>query len=90
VADTAEWMRKNPHAGKSLPDGTATPVAYNGHMTVGIIALVIGVGVTAVSCVAASGGGTYIVAWGAILFGIVEILRGFGPPKRPDEPSRTE
>jgi hypothetical protein len=37
-----------------------------------------GIAVTAVTDQAASnaGGGTYIIAWGAILFGAVQFLRG--------------
>ena len=53
-------------------------------MIVGIILVIIGVGVTAVSYMAAgstTGNGRYVVAWGAIIVGIAEILRGFGPSK---------
>jgi hypothetical protein len=78
IADTQTWMSKNPNAG-----GTAGPPQFNGHMIVGVVALAIGIGVTAVTYLVASGpgGGKYILAWGAMLFGVVEILRGFGPPK---------
>jgi hypothetical protein len=88
VTDTIDWMRKNPYAGKATLAGPSRSVGFNGHMIVGIIACIIGIGVTGFSFLAAgssSGSGRYIVAWGAILFGIVEILRGFGSAKQPDE-----
>jgi hypothetical protein len=37
-----------------------------------------GVVVTALTYQLASGGGTFIVAWGAILFGGIQVLRGLG------------
>jgi len=46
-------------------------------VTGGIVAL-IGIIVTVGSYEAASGGGTYVVAWGAILFGGIQFLRGLG------------
>jgi hypothetical protein len=35
-----------------------------------------GIIVTAVTYSAASGGGSYVVAWGAILFGAIQFFRG--------------
>ncbi len=37
-----------------------------------------GLVVTVVSYGAASGGGTYVVAWGAVLIGAFQFLRGLG------------
>lgn len=37
-----------------------------------------GIAVTALTFQMASGGGTFIVAWGAILFGGIQFLRGLG------------
>ena len=88
VTDTIDWMRKNPYAGKPATAHPTSSGGFNGHMIVGIIACIIGIGITGVSYFAASnigGNGRYVVAWGAILFGIVEILRGFGSSKQSDE-----
>jgi hypothetical protein len=35
-----------------------------------------GIVITAVTFGAASGGGTYVVAWGAIIFGAIQFFRG--------------
>ena len=43
---------------------------------IGMLWCVGGIIVTAVTYSAASGGGTYFVAWGAILFGAIQALRG--------------
>jgi hypothetical protein len=45
-------------------------------MTIGAIICLAGVCVTLVSYSATWGGGIYVVAWGAILFGMVRFLRG--------------
>lgn len=43
---------------------------------IGLIILIAGIGVTALTYSNAQGGGTYIIAWGAILTGIIMMLRG--------------
>jgi len=48
------------------------------NMLVGVLWLVGGSLVTAATMSAASGGGAYVVAWGAILFGGIQFLRGLG------------
>jgi hypothetical protein len=81
--DTAAWMEKNPNA-RHHPGPATGAGQFNGHMLVGILILLIGIGITAATFFAAStggGGGRYIIAWGAMLFGVIEILRGFGPSK---------
>jgi len=48
----------------------------NKDMLHGALWCVGGIIVTAITYSAASGGGTYIVAWGAILFGAIQFLKG--------------
>lgn len=45
-------------------------------ITYGAIWCVGGIIVTAVTYSAASGGGTYVVAWGAILIGAIQLIKG--------------
>lgn len=45
-------------------------------VAIGLLMLVIGISVTAVTYSNASGGGTYVVAWGAIGFGLIQFLKG--------------
>lgn len=47
-----------------------------GRAIVGGLIMLAGIVVTVVSMGAAQGGGTYIVAWGAILFGGIQLVRG--------------
>ena len=37
-----------------------------------------GLAVTAITYSAASGGGVYVVTWGAVIFGAIQLLRGVG------------
>jgi hypothetical protein len=46
------------------------------HLKVGLAWLVGGLVVTAVSFAVAEDGGTYVLAWGAVLFGGLQALRG--------------
>ena len=48
-----------------------------GYISTGAVISVIGIVITAVSYSSASGGGRYVVAWGAIVFGIILMIRGF-------------
>ncbi len=50
----------------------------NGHsdMVIGGLIAVVGIVITAVTYSAASGGGRYVVAWGAIIFGAIRFFRG--------------
>lgn len=50
---------------------------------IGLFLIVIGVIVTAVSYSAAAGGGRYVVAWGAILVGVIRLVRGLAAPDTP-------
>ena len=55
-------------------------------MGIGALWCVGGIVVTAVTYQVASGGGTYVVAWGAILFGAIQALRGlYRSLRRPSE-----
>lgn len=50
--------------------------AGQGDLLVGGLFLVGGLVLTAVTYAAASGGGTYLLAWGPMLFGLLRIMRG--------------
>jgi hypothetical protein len=50
--------------------------AGQGAMISGALWCIGGIAVTAITYQAASGGGTYVVAWGAILFGAIQFFRG--------------
>jgi hypothetical protein len=54
-------------------------VAGRRHMIMGIVVCAVGVVITAAtySMAEESGGGTYVVAWGAIAFGAIQAVRGF-------------
>jgi hypothetical protein len=54
----------------------ARRAAANRNMLVGGLWCVGGIVVTVVTLVSASGGGTYVVAWGAIIFGAIQFFRG--------------
>jgi hypothetical protein len=47
-----------------------------GNIALGAVICVVGILVTVVTYSAASGGGTYVVAWGAIVFGAIRIFKG--------------
>ena len=64
-------------ADAGLRPGPATPVAPAADFLVGGILLAVGIGVTFVSLAAASNGGRYVVATGAIAVGVGRIIRGF-------------
>ena len=49
---------------------------YARHMIYGILWAGGGTAVTVMTYSAASGGGTYVVAWGAIIYGIIDFFRG--------------
>jgi hypothetical protein len=46
------------------------------NMLFGALWFVVGIVVTAVTYQSASHGGHYIIAWGAVLFGAIQFLRG--------------
>ena len=54
-------------------------VAARRHMIMGAVVCVIGIVITAWSYAAAEegGGGSYVVAWGALVFGAIQCFRGF-------------
>lgn len=64
---------------KDSPEGQQLANAYARHMIFGILWVAGGTVVTIATYQAAfaAGGGTYIIAWGAILFGIIDFFRGF-------------
>lgn len=64
-------------AAAGLQPAPAQPISPAADFLVGAILLVVGVGVTGISLAAASNGGRYVVATGAIAVGIGRIIRGF-------------
>lgn len=62
---------------KESPEGRQIMASkYKRHMLYGFLWAAGGTVVTVATYSAASGGGFYFVAWGAILFGIIDFLRG--------------
>lgn len=57
----------------------------NGNVVLGVILVVVGLGITFLSYSSAvsKGGGTYMVAWGLVLVGVVRIVRGLAAPATP-------
>jgi hypothetical protein len=70
VERAAEEYKRSPEGRRAMAE------KYKRHMLYGILWAVGGIIVTAITYNTASPGGTYIIAWGAILFGIVDFLRG--------------
>lgn len=60
-----------------VPPPVAEPVSAGADFAIGGVILAVGIGVTVVSMEAASNGGRYVVATGAIAVGIARIIRGF-------------
>ena len=50
--------------------------AAKNQMIIGALICIVGIVVTAVTYSAATGGGRYVVAWGAIIFGGFRFIRG--------------
>ena len=53
----------------------------NRNIIIGGVIMVIGIVVTAGSYMMAEGGGRYVIAWGAVIFGGIQFLRGMGQRK---------
>ena len=64
-------------AAAGLQPGPATPISPAADFLVGGLLLAVGIGVTVVSLAAASNGGRYVVATGAIAVGVGRLIRGF-------------
>lgn len=63
---------------KRSPQGRAVMAdEYKRHMLHGLLWLVGGLAVTLGTYHAAGAGGVFFVAWGAVLFGAIDFLRGF-------------
>lgn len=70
IEQTISDYRNSPEVRKVLAG------KYARHMICGFFWAVGGIVVTVLTINAASAGGTYVVAWGAILFGVIDFLRG--------------
>lgn len=70
-------LKKRAEEYKRTPEGRqAMASQYKRHMLYGILWAAGGVAVTIATYAAASPGGVYIVAWGAVIFGIIDFFRG--------------
>ena len=62
---------------KESPEGKHILASkYKRHMIYGLLWTIGGTAITIATFSAASGGGFYIVAWGAIIWGIIDFFRG--------------
>ena len=70
------------------PEGRAEMAnKYIRHMIFGALWTIGGTVITIATFQAAAGGGTYVVAWGAILFGIFDFCRGFAGWQKYSQPA---
>jgi len=77
VNSTEARLKQYAEQYKNSPEGRqAMAGKYKRHMLYGILWAVGGTVVTVVTYSAARGGGVYVVAWGAIIFGIIDFFRG--------------
>jgi uncharacterized protein YoaH (UPF0181 family) len=77
VDDIEQELKRRAEEYKSTPEGRqAMAGQYKRHMLYGSLWAVGGTAVTIATYEAASEGGFFIVAWGAIIFGIIDFFRG--------------
>ena len=62
---------------KEESEAVAATNAGTSNMVIGAVFFFGGIVVTAGTYMAAAGGGTYVVAWGAIIFGGIQMVRGY-------------
>jgi len=74
--DASQYEPDTAPTGHSPQDTTALAIAHR-NMVVGGLWCGGGILVTLLTFAAASGGGSYVVAWGAILFGGIQFFLGF-------------
>lgn len=60
--------------------------AGNQRMLRGAVVCILGIGVTVATYSLAANGGTYMVAWGAMIFGAVDFIRGLVQAATADDP----
>jgi hypothetical protein len=70
VEEAVNNYRESPEARQAMAR------AYARHMLYGALWAIGGITVTVLTLAFAANGGTYVVAWGAIIFGIVDFFRG--------------
>ena len=95
VDDCVQWRQRN--AGVELASGdqrSGSSPGINANMLIGGVICLIGIAVTVGTfMIASSRGGTHIVAWGAILFGALQFVRGAaqaGQERRLNETLKSE
>ena len=77
VDDIEQELKRRAEEYKRTPEGRqATAAQYKRHMLYGTLWAAGGTAVTIATYEAASEGGFFIVAWGAIIFGIIDFFRG--------------
>jgi len=74
-----EAIEESMEEARQTPDGRrAMAAAYARHMVYGALWATGGTVATVWTYAAAASGGTYFVAWGAILWGVIDFFRGLG------------
>ena len=77
IDNIEEELKRRAEEYKRTPEGRQAMAAqYKRHMLYGILWAAGGTAVTIATYEAASEGGWFIVAWGAIIFGIIDFFRG--------------
>ena len=77
VGDIEQELKERAEEYKRTPEGRQVMASkYKRHMLYGILWAAGGLAVTIATYEAASEGGWFIVAWGAIIFGIYDFVRG--------------
>lgn len=77
VDDIEQELKERAEEYKRTPEGRqAMASQYKRHMLYGILWVAGGTAVTIATYEAASEGGFFIIAWGAIIFGIIDFFRG--------------
>ena len=77
VDDIEQELKERAEEYKRTPEGRqAMASQYKRHMLYGILWAAGGMAVTIATYEAASEGGFYFIAWGAVIFGIIDFFRG--------------
>jgi hypothetical protein len=82
ILNTAMQYQKNSEARERMTPGSGGNTGQR-NMLIGGIICVIGIVVTLGTMAASAGGGSYVVAWGAIVFGGLQFVRGWMQTNHP-------
>lgn len=92
LADVVVWRQRNPGGGvRPNETNSSSSGGINANMAIGGFICLIGIAVTVFSFVVAShSSGRYVLAWGAILFGAIQFIRGAAQVGRERQASQTD